>query len=550
MRLIGLRDISCRRPLPAAMSHSQYLLSATAMAFKAAPGAEPTHFCWGQKKREATRMTLLPHQKQFILGPADIKVRPDWKVVPLGERLVLSHCPKLRTVRLRSSDGMEFYLLGLAVLANETASIPDRFEAKHSSEIEDWSGYWAGRWALLSAQRCCQDAGGLLGIYYRQTKDGVWLSSSPALLGNHLPHIPAAERIPWQVKHQIGMDWIPTPFTTRREIRRLLPQRTIDPRTGSMQPVRFVVAKVSAGSDAQTFATCLKTVLLNWQRTDFRERFAGLTAGLDTRTMLAAASAARIPLQTFTNMNPHLREHDRELPPKLAACVGFDHWFVSNPGLTADEIEIREAAIHEHTDDGVFHPTVELCASGRSDLFNNPERTIATGITFEIGRCFYWNQFKNAGFRDEVPSAARLLDAFFLSSPTPRMAWIAALEEWIGSLSEPMPLTLDWRDRFYLDQRLGAWASAVQRTLDILDGSYFYPGNCLWLFHLMLQPEPAARKSGALQKEAIRILEPRLADLPINPTSIPEQVRNAVKLFRNRARLRSLRRMLGRLMSR
>jgi hypothetical protein len=495
--------------------------------------------------------TLLPHQKQFILGPAEIKVRSDWTVVPLGERLILSHCPKLRTVQLRSSDGVEFHLLGLAVLANEAASIPDRFEAKHSSEIEDWSGYWAGRWALLSAQRCSQDAGGLLGICYRHTEDGIWLSSSPALLGDQLPHVPAADRIPWQVKHEVGMDWIPAPFTTRREIRKLLPQRTIDPRTGSIQPVQFVAANASASGDAPTFASCLETVLLNWMRTDFRERFAGLTGGLDTRTVLAAASKARIPLQTFTNLNPGLRKHDRELPPKLAARVGFDHRFVNNPGLAVDEIKTREAAIHEHTDGGVFHPTVELCASGRADLFNNPERTIATGHAFGIGRCIFWDRFKAAGITDEVQSAARLLDAFFVYSPEPRTVWIAALEEWIGSLSEPVPLTLDWRDRFFLEQRLGAWASAVQRTLDILDGTYFYPGNCLWLFHLLLQPEPAARKRGALQREAIRILEPRLADVPINPTSIPAQLRKAVRSVRNSLRMRSrLRRALGRLMSR
>lgn len=480
---------------------------------------------------------LLPHQKQFLLGAVGVRLRPDWVTVTLGDGLILSHCPKLRTVRLRSSDGVEFYLLGLAVPANEVASIPGQFEARHSSEIEDWSGYWAGKWALLSAQRCWQDAGGLLGICYRHTEDAVWLSSSAGLLGDHLPGIPAADRIPWEAQHSFGMDWIPAPFTTRREIRKLLPMRTIDPRTGSMRPVRFVSARPDDVGDAPTFASGLKTALSNWARTDFRERFVGLTAGLDTRTVLAAAIAAGVPIQTFTNLNPDVSRPDRQLPPMLAARVGRDHRFISSPGLPAEEIKARETAAHEHTDGGVFHPAIELCASGRADLFNNPCRTIAHGITFEVGRSFYWDRFKKAGITDEIPSAEGILSAFFKSPPNPRSAWVAALNEWIASLSEPLPIALDWRNRFYLEQRLGAWASGVQRTLDILDGTYFYPGNCLWLFYLM-QRDPAEQKEGALQKEAIRILEPRLADLPINPTSLSDRLRNTAIRFQKRAHRR------------
>ena len=156
---------------------------------------------------------LTPHQKQFVLGSMPITVRPDWVSIHLEARLVLSHCPKLRATRLQSLDGAEFYLLGLAILAEKAmTTIAETFPLKDASDIEDWTGFWAGKWALVSVNYCWQDASGCLGLYYRQVGGDFWISSSPVLLSDYLPHTPPTARIPWQVTHEKGMDWIPSPF--------------------------------------------------------------------------------------------------------------------------------------------------------------------------------------------------------------------------------------------------------------------------------------------------------------------------------------------------
>src|SRR5262245_39705783 len=111
-------------------------------------------------------MSISAHNKQFILGPLAVGIRPDWRTVRIADGLILSHCPKLRVESLHSSDRVQYWLLVLAVRVDEPIrSISDGFKRKTSAEIENWTGFWAGRWALISADRCLRDAAGCLGIF-------------------------------------------------------------------------------------------------------------------------------------------------------------------------------------------------------------------------------------------------------------------------------------------------------------------------------------------------------------------------------------------------
>ncbi len=475
---------------------------------------------------------LVAHQKQFVLGPQAVRVRPEWQAFQLADGLVLSLCPKLRASRLRSKDGKEHFLLGLAVLADTPgSSIEQTFASKHSWDIEEWTGFWAGKWALISAERCLQDAAGLLGIYHRRTGGDLWISSSPAILGGYLPGVAPAARLPWKIAHEKGMDWIPAPLTTRENVFKLLALRTIEPRSGAIRPVRFSPAGGNgADKDIRMLSSALRTVMGNWGGLAFRQRVVGLTAGFDTRTVLAAAKAADVTFETFTEIHPLLGRADREMPPRLAARIGIPHSFRDDPELGVDEVRAREAAIIAHMDRAVFHPTAAMCASGRADHMHDPGLTIAAGHGFEIGRCAQWARFFRSGLTERAPTPGNLLRAFFHARPTPLSLWMDAMTAWQGSLADPVALDLDWRDRFYLEQRFGAWASTVQRTLDVLDGHFFYPANCLWIGHLLLQYSPRERRMGFAQRSAIQVLAPPLTELPFNPEPVRTRVRKKLAM--------------------
>src|SRR5690348_18487798 len=110
---------------------------------------------------------LIAHQKQYVLGPAPFRLRPDWVSTRISERLVLSHCPKLAVEKVQSADGVDYWLLGLAVPADVAgATVPERFSAIHSTAIEEWTGFWAGRWLLISANGLLKDGSGGLVVNY------------------------------------------------------------------------------------------------------------------------------------------------------------------------------------------------------------------------------------------------------------------------------------------------------------------------------------------------------------------------------------------------
>ena len=474
---------------------------------------------------------LVAHQKQFVLGPEAVRVRPEWEALQIADRLILSICPKLRVSKLQSRDGKNYYLLGLAVLADAPgSSVEYALASKLSSEIEDWTGFWAGKWALISATQCWQDAAGLLGLYHRRTADGFWISSSPAILGGYLPNVEPAKRLPWRIAHEKGMDWIPAPLTTRANVFKLLALRTIDPTSGAIRPVRFSAAQSSGTKDVRVLATTLKTVMGNWGETAFRERSVGLTAGFDTRTVLAAATAANVDFHAFTDVHQLLARADHALPPRLAAQVGVVHRFRDNPVIDGVDVRARQAAIIAHMDRAIFHPTAEMCVSGRADHMHDGGLTIAAGHGFEIGRCAQWARFFRSGLTERAPTPGSLLRSFFHARPKPLSLWMDAMTIWQRSLTDPIPLDLDWRDRFYLEQRFGAWASTVQRTLDVLDGTFFYPANCLWIAHLMLQYSPRERRMGYAQRSAISLLAPPLAQMPFNPEPIGTRIKRRLAL--------------------
>jgi hypothetical protein len=476
---------------------------------------------------------ILVHQKQYVLGPRPVTVRPDWIVFHMADGLVLSHCPNLRVTLLRSRDGVEHCLLGLAVPADvPNSSISDTFHSRESSEIEEWTGCWAGRWLLVSPTLCCQDASGCLGVYYRRAGGEFWMSSSPALLGDHLPDVPAAARLPWRIVHNKGTDWIPAPLTTREGVFKVLPQRSLDPRDGSMRPVHYVPLNSNARADVELLASTLKTIMTNWAHVHFREHYLGLTAGLDTRTVLAAAVGAKISAQTFTTNYPVVQKRDVILAPRVAARAGAPHTLRTPLPLAPAERDARIAAMSEHTDGATFHNELACYSRCEDDLLNDRERTFAKGNCFEVGRCFYWTKFSNVGQIEPPTDADQVLAAFAFRStwrPNPAQLWRQAVQSWIASLSDPLPLELDWRDRFYLDQRLGSWNATVQQGYDVFGSTFFYPGNCLRIFDLLLRHDPAKRKEGFAQREAIRLLAPRLLEVPINPLPISTRLKQMVR---------------------
>jgi hypothetical protein len=247
---------------------------------------------------------------------------------------------------------------------------------------------------------------------------------------------------------------------------------------------------------------------------------------------LRQPQAAGIDFRTFTTRLPYVPECDRTLPPRIAARIDAAHELRQLTPVSPADAERRAAAIAEHMDGATFHPGSQYRMRFNDGFVGDGDRVVAHGACFELGRCFYWSKFSKRGVVAPPTDPDQILSAFTFRStwrPEPSALWQQALRTWIESQSEPLPLALDWRDRFYLEQRLAGWASNTQRLSDLFESTFFYPANCLRIFELLLQFEPQERAEGFAQKSVIALLAPRLREIPINPESISEKFKAAVR---------------------
>lgn len=450
---------------------------------------------------------LRVHTKQFILGPQFIAALPDWREYAIGAGRILSADPALNVQQLRSADGVRYWPLGYAVLSDRKERQEAAFAKITSDVVVDWTANWTGRWLLITPEYCVPDASGSLGLFYRTMEESLWLSSSVALLAHYIPGQSVPASIPWGATHERGLDWIPAPLSTRKGILKLLPFRRISMRTGQVSPVSMPSLRRSTLNPIADMASRLVTIAHNASFLPFTERLVFLTAGLDTRTMLSAFIAAQVSCQTMTSVRPGMAEADERLPPMIAASAGIPHKFVHRAGMSQRVYEDRLRIVKEHTDGQAVGTSADHCVHAQAS--HATESTIRFGgLCFELGRCFFW---KRLG-----PTDTKCLLARFYRDPIDQR-WHDAISMWVTSLSDNIPLQMDWRDRFYLEQRLGGWASANHQCNDIMVGVLINLANCAMLFQIMLQIPEEERQSGIAQKEIIRLLAPELAKYPINP---------------------------------
>jgi len=252
-----------------------------------------------------------------------------------------------------------------------------------------------------------------------------------------------------------------------------------------------------------------------------------LSGGYDSRLVLAAANAAGLNCHAFTHVKPaRIWSHaDRTLPPKLAAAIGIPHSFLyPTRRATAD----RYRAIHQHTSGEMKDRDREFIARGQWDQVPR-DAVVLRGGAFEVGRARYWKRLP-VRHPDNPSAHAETIVQGLAQSPvlTPMfMRWT----EWTALHPD---LDIDWRDRLYLEGRLGGWLAIVEQALDLVPVERLVIANCRALFRALLAVPPATRAANDHHRALIKTLCPPLAELPFNPTD-PRAYRIVRRISRAKA---------------
>lgn len=430
------------------------------------------------------------HLRQYVIGPEARLVNADWKSRQLPSGLVLSHDPRLPAQQTE---------LGL-VLGDAVATEGDGAPAT-----------WTGRWLLLGDDRLQLDACGLLACYRRRVGDRLWLSSSPEILRGLEPPLPMHEdRLE---RNRAVMDWYPPPHSAIAGIDRLLPSQSLSLPDGALSQVRLPGPDPSLDFDTivrrsearLTRAMSAADELASQQ--DGRV-WIGLTAGRDSRTLLAAAIGAGVEVMTYTFIRAKTSAWDRQLPPQLAEALGVEHVQIPLEGIDPE----RVAAFEEHTAASYMGGPWLQHATGAWETMEAGAIALEGGC-LEFARSTYFLRLP----RDMGPTAADTTRVILERFPSPRPEGVRAWVDWMRGKGRQDDI--DWRDRFYVEQRCGGWMSAGLQGFDLSGRRQLHLANCAALLSDLYSVPEQDRFAGAPQAEVVRRLAPALAAFPYNPGS-------------------------------
>lgn len=448
-----------------------------------------------------------PHRRQFVIGSSAYLPNENWQSDRLSENKWLSYCQDLRICRATDLDGVEWTLLGMAI--ETTAKIePQEAIAKLSTtEVSDRYSSWAGRWLLIGNCQIHLDANGLLGCFYGESAGDLWLSSSPVLLAQILDTDLKDDR---DLVYGRGMAWYTPPRSGFQQIKRLLASQKINLITGEISP-RPLMRKIARDRSYEETITLVEDALVTALQNLGRQQqplYLGLTGGYDSRLMLAIAVKAGIDFTTFTRVAERMSVADRILPPKLARQCGIPHVFLRNK--PPQEQQQRRQLVRQHAGNNVSNGDAEPFVMGVRDKL----RGISFGgHGFAIASGFHTLRQLPATF---TPDRSAVQIAQLFGEPADSSA-VTGIKEWLFWVQQHPQPHLDWRDRFFLEQRQAGWLSSKEQVYDLTDLTRFPILNASRTYSLLLSIPEAKRLGSLVQVALLERLAPQLCRYPFNP---------------------------------
>lgn len=455
--------------------------------------------------------TMQVHRKQFVIGPDVFPERDDWRCRSIGPNVSLSHCPELRVDHVGDADGARWALLGFAVETDESSGEP-RSQIARTPTVGVPMLYesWAGRWVLVGGGQLHMDAGGLLGCFYgRDAEDRIWISSSPALLRQILASTLDLSADPRQLRYRRGLYWFTPPRSRFENMRRLLPSQALDLSTG-LERHRPLMPPIDPTRDLEEVLALIErklTVILERLAREEQPLWLGLSGGFDSRLMLAIARRAGLDIKTFTRVTSRMSVADRVLPPRLARQAGYPHIFVRQSSKETVRAKIVAEHTAGHVSDGDAQPFLQGVRDGLAGISFG-------GHGFSVASGFRNLAILPATISDPV-GGARLIAELFKESVS--SGAIAGIQDWLTWAIDHPQAHLDWRDRFFIEQRQAGWLSSKEQLYDLTPLERFAVLNASQM-HALLLGLPADRRVGSRsQAELIRRLAPDLLKEPFNP---------------------------------
>jgi len=453
----------------------------------------------------------------FLLSEHPIQVPPTFVAGPILEHFYVHPWTNIET----AGDANLFVI----ILGN---CVPTRAEQTHDTavhlltqlrdgesrflqELDKYGGRHAIIFGSFRNIRVVNDATAMRSVFYA-TKGGI-VASHALLVEQALGGIPEENGVPFRYGYPgnrtpYSHTKILTPNTyywmTANVVRRFWPILPPAPRTVD-EAARELL---EASANALKAVARGKSVALT------------LTAGLDSRSILAIALHAGIPVDTYTYGNKYSSKVDRLMAADLSNMFGLKHTVIAE--RTDDPVvnwRLRDAVYSSHH--GGWVGALRKHFIGRYEV-------AVLGNALEIGRSNYTPQ-RNQGATAPLTANSmatlhymkvgkhvkRLIDEF----DADRFHEISrtAFQDYIEDTGfDVVAGMLDPFDQFYWEHRMATWQGVAMSERDFY-GEPFIPYNSRRVFEAMLGTPFESRRADEAALRMVEMVEPRLLDFPVNP---------------------------------
>lgn len=404
----------------------------------------------------------------------------------------------------------EYLLLGQAYCTDQFPKEPiDDLNCFKGESLVSVSKNWTGRWVLIIKDKLITDSTGLMSVFYWSCGERWIISSSLALISLLLSQ-PITSSV-----QTTGLDWHLLPETIMPNVYQLFCTQYIDLSDGLKLHFIERFADKRAQSSAEKIKGVtdrLTTALKNIEKFSKRKLFIALTAGKDSRLVLAAALSARIQFSCFTMEHKMMLRADRTAPAKIAKKYGFPWRFIRMQKQSED---LYNAYLvfnggNSKGADIVFYST------NQHQQIPNEAIVIRSGL-FEAGQSY--------GRRTTGGTRVAFQEGFlnYYNSSMKDKSQRLSFDKWLEYEKEHPIKFIDIRDRFYIEQRVNGWVSAIEQALTINDFDSIQIANCQEIINILLSASDKERLSNHLAYKMIESLVPSLLSFPVNKRSLMDE---------------------------